>query len=63
MTTFKNVYKFSVDVDEARHDGHEIAPGDEFVLDPAEPDALGRYCHCYECGTTFLAFTEEVCND
>ena len=59
---WRNVNNFQ-DAAEAVHDGHEvILCEDTQPLDKDAPDEnnSGAWVRCTECGTDFLAFTEEL---
>lgn len=57
---YRNVYRFSKDVEEAAHDGHRIVAARLRPLEPNEPHNMGCDAYCRECDVSFTAFDEEV---
>lgn len=66
MSTYRNVNRFSSDVPETIHDGHQVAVVGSFrPLDPHEPGNQGAVVDCLTCPgrPRSLAFEEEVHDD
>lgn len=63
MAKWKNVHRFSNDVPETVHDGHQIGILSTFIPDISEPDIEMCNVFCYDCMIDFQAFEDEVISE